>query len=95
MKIDRKTVEYIANLARLALTEEEKESFTGQLDKILNYIDKLNKLDTDNIKPTFHAVPLKNVFRNDGVKPSLTQEEALSNAPEKDRGYFKVPRIIG
>ncbi|PIU52017.1 Asp-tRNA(Asn)/Glu-tRNA(Gln) amidotransferase GatCAB subunit C [Candidatus Desantisbacteria bacterium CG07_land_8_20_14_0_80_39_15] len=94
MKIDKKTVEYIANLARLALTEEEKESFTGQIDKILAYIDKLNKLVTSNIEPTFHAAPLKNVFRDDEVKPSLTQEEALSNAPDKDRGYFKVPKII-
>ncbi|OIN97564.1 asparaginyl/glutamyl-tRNA amidotransferase subunit C [Candidatus Desantisbacteria bacterium CG1_02_38_46] len=94
MKIDKKTVEYIANLARLALTEKEKESFTGQLDKILNYIDKLNALDTSNIEPTFHAVPLKNVFRDDEVKPSLTQERALAMAPEKDRNYFKVPRII-
>jgi len=94
MKIDKKTVEYIANLARLALTEEEKEEFTGQLDKILTYIDKLSQLDTKNVEPTTHAVPMKNVFREDNVKPSLDQEDALSNAPEKHRGYFKVPRII-
>jgi aspartyl-tRNA(Asn)/glutamyl-tRNA(Gln) amidotransferase subunit C len=94
VKIDKKTVEYIANLARLALTGEEKDSLTGHLDKILAYIDKLNELNTDNIEPTFHAVPLKNVFRHDEVKPSLPHEEALANAPENDRGYFKVPRII-
>lgn len=94
MKIDKKTVEYIAKLARLSLTEEEKEEFTGQLDKILAYIDKLNELDTKNVEPTTHAVPMKNVFREDEAKKSLSQDEALSNAPEKDRGHFRVPRII-
>ena len=94
MKIDRKTVEYIANLARLALTEEEKEEFTAQLDKILAYIDKLSGLDTKGVEPATHAVRLKNVFREDKTKPSLGQEEALANAPQKDRGHFKVPRII-
>jgi len=94
MKIDKKTVEYIAKLARLALSEEEKKEFAGQLDKILAYIDKLSELDTGNVQPTSHAVPLKNVFREDEVKESLGQEEALSNAPEKDRGHFRVPRII-
>ena len=94
MKIDKKTVEYIAKLARLKLTEQEEKEFTGQLDKILAYIDKLNELNTDNIEPITHAVPMKNVFREDEVKRSLTQEEALSNAPEKDSGHFRVPRII-
>lgn len=94
MKIDKKTVEYIANLARLSLTKEEKETFTKQLDKILTYIDKLNELDTSSIEPTFHPLPLKNVFREDEVKPSLPKEEALANAPEKEKSCFKVPRII-
>ncbi|OIN97826.1 Asp-tRNA(Asn)/Glu-tRNA(Gln) amidotransferase GatCAB subunit C [Candidatus Desantisbacteria bacterium CG_4_10_14_0_8_um_filter_48_22] len=94
MKIDRKAVEYIANLARLALTEDEKEEFTAQLDKILAYIDKLSELDTKGVEPTTHAVRLKNVFRQDKAGPSLSGEEALSNAPAKDRGHFKVPRII-
>jgi aspartyl-tRNA(Asn)/glutamyl-tRNA(Gln) amidotransferase subunit C len=94
MKIDKKTAENIANLSRLVLSEEEKEEFAGQLDKILAHIDKLSKLDTCNIEPTAHVLPLKNVFREDEVKPSLTQEESLANAPDKDRGHFKVPRII-
>ncbi len=94
MKINKETVEYIANLSRLVLSEKEKESFKNQLDKILSYIDKLSEIDTSKVKGEFSAIELKNISRKDKRKPSLTQKEALSNAGRSDKGYFKVPKII-
>jgi len=92
--ISKKEVEYVARLARLRLSEEEKEKFTRQLGDILKYIDKLNELDTEKVEPTFHVLQLSNVFREDKVKPSLTQEEILANAPEVEAGHFKVKKVI-
>ena len=94
MPISKDDVKYIANLARLKLTEKETDYFTGQLSVIINYVDQLKKLDTSNIEPTTHAMPLQNVFREDIVKPSLKKEDVLLNAPEKEKDLFKVPRII-
>ena len=94
MKITKDQVEYVARLAYLELTEEEKETFTHQLDSILSYMEKLNELDTRDIEPTSHVLPIKNVFRDDKVKPSLPSEEALSNAPDRKNGFFRVPRVI-
>lgn len=93
-KIRKKDVEYIAKLARLKLSEKEKEKFAKQLDQILKYVDKLNELDTEKVKPTSHVLPLKNVFRKDKVGKSLGVEKVLGNAPEKARGFFKVPKVI-
>jgi aspartyl-tRNA(Asn)/glutamyl-tRNA(Gln) amidotransferase subunit C len=94
MKITREQVEYVAGLAQLELSEEEKDLFTHQLDSILSYIDKLNQLDTKDIEPTSHVLPIFNVFREDEVKPSLSVEDALANAPDAKDGFFRVPRII-
>jgi len=94
MKISLKEVSHIAHLARLELTEEELEKFSIQLSKILSYMDKLNELDTSNIEPTSHVIPIKNVFRDDVVLPSLSSEEALRNSPERTGNFFRVPRII-
>ena len=94
MKLSKKDVEYAAKLARLELGEEEKEKYTIQLAKILEYVSKLNQLDTEKIEPTSHILPLQNVFRDDEVKPSLSQEEILANAPGKEDGYFKVKKVI-
>lgn len=94
MKITIETVEHVANLARLYLSEEEKKEMANTLSSILDYMDKLNELDTTNVPPTAHIIPIKNVFREDVVKESLPREEVLKNAPEKERGFFKVPRII-
>jgi len=94
MKITKEQVEYVANLAKLDLSEEEKEMFTKQLDSILSYMDKLNQLDTTDIEPTSHVLPIKNIFRKDEVKPSLPSEEALANAPDRKNGFFRVPRVI-
>ncbi|MCK8816063.1 Asp-tRNA(Asn)/Glu-tRNA(Gln) amidotransferase subunit GatC [Natroniella sulfidigena] len=94
MKIDQETVEKIAHLARLDVSEEEKEAFANQLSDILEHAEKLNELDTENVEPTAHALPIKNVFRKDEVRESLEREDALANAPAKDQGMFKVPQIV-
>ncbi len=94
MEIDKKMVEYVARLARLEITEEEKNLYTRQLGDILDYVEMLNELDTKNVEPVFHVVPMTNVFREDEIKEGITREEALKNAPEKEKGFFKVPRII-
>jgi aspartyl-tRNA(Asn)/glutamyl-tRNA(Gln) amidotransferase subunit C len=93
-KITRKEVEHVARLARLELTEEEKERMTAQLDSILAYIDKLNELDTSNVEPTTTVIPMVSVMRDDEARPSLTQDEALANAPDRVDAFFRVPRII-
>jgi len=94
VKITRAEVEHVAALARLALEEEELDLLTGQMDAILGYVEQLNRLDTENIIPTSHAVPVENAFREDAVAPSLGTEKALQNAPDADRGCFRVPQVI-
>lgn len=94
MKITRQEVEHVATLARLKLDEEEIATFTGQMDAILSYVDKLSELNTDGIIPTAHAVPMENAFRPDEIRPSLGAEIALANAPESAEGFFRVPQII-
>ena len=88
------TIEKAAKLALLDLTEEEKETFSEQLGDILNYFKKLNDLDTSEVEPTTHAIDLKNVYREDVPKSSLSNEDALKNAEHKEDGYFKAPRIL-
>ncbi len=94
MKITRQQVENVAVLARLELTDAETEMFTGQMDAILAYVDKLNELDTTGIVPTSHAVPMENAFRSDEVRPSIGTESALANAPGRVEGFFRVPKVI-
>jgi len=94
MKITRAEVEHVARLARLELSDEEKETFTGQMDAILAYVDKLNGLDTTGIVPTAHAVPMENAFRDDVETPSIGVESALANAPDRVEGFFRVPKVI-
>lgn len=94
MKITRKDVEKVALLSRLEMPEAELEAFTGQLNAILEYAESLDKVSTEGVQPTAHVLPLKNVLRKDEVKPSLARELALSNAPEQEDGYFKVPKVI-
>ncbi len=93
-KITRKEVEHVARLARLELTDEERERLTAQLDSILGYIDKLNRLDTSVVEPTTTVIPMVSVMRDDEVRPSLKQAEALANAPDREGALFRVPRII-
>ncbi|MDR3542465.1 MAG: Asp-tRNA(Asn)/Glu-tRNA(Gln) amidotransferase subunit GatC [Desulfosporosinus sp.] len=93
MTISREDVEYVATLARLELTEQETQEYTEQLNSILGYAAMLERLDTDGVLPTAHAVPLHNVLREDQVGPSIRQEKALQNAPDADEGFFRVPKI--
>lgn len=87
-------VKYVAHLARIALSEGEIAKFDAQLGHILGYIDKLKELNVDSVEPTAHAVPRSNVTRTDDVLPSLSNEEALLNAPAKSNGLFVVPKIV-
>jgi aspartyl-tRNA(Asn)/glutamyl-tRNA(Gln) amidotransferase subunit C len=94
MKVERGEVEHVAILARLKLSEEEEQLFTGQLNAILDYMEKLNELNTSAVEPTFHVVSHCNTMRQDEVKESLPQEASLGNAPDKTEGCFRVPKII-
>ncbi|GAA0497523.1 Asp-tRNA(Asn)/Glu-tRNA(Gln) amidotransferase subunit GatC [Salinibacillus aidingensis] len=92
--ISKDQVKHVANLARLAITEEEAEKLTDELGSIIKFAEQLNELDTENVEPTTHVLDLKNVMRKDEPKQWLTQEEALKNAPDKKDGQFRVPSIL-
>lgn len=88
------SVEHIARLARLKMSEQEKELFGSQLENILDHIEKLNELDTKDIKPTSHVLSLSNVMREDTPGESLSKEDALMNAPDHTDKFYRVPKII-
>jgi aspartyl-tRNA(Asn)/glutamyl-tRNA(Gln) amidotransferase subunit C len=92
--ISREEVAHLARLSRLAVTEEELDRFAGQLDVILQSVARVGEVAADDIPPTSHSVPLTNVYRDDVPTPCLTQEEALSGAPDAFEGRFRVPRIL-
>ena len=92
--ISREEVAHLARLSRLAVTDDELDRFAGQLDVILQSVARVGEVAADDIPPTSHSVPLTNVYRDDVVTPSLTQEEALSGAPDAAEGRFRVPRIL-
>ncbi|CAD7781624.1 MAG: Glutamyl-tRNA(Gln) amidotransferase subunit C [Candidatus Methanoperedenaceae archaeon GB50] len=94
MKITKKEVAHIAELARLSFSGKEMELFTEQLNQILVYMEKLNEIDTSEIKPTYHALDLINVFRDDQIEPSLSTQKVLFNVPQSDKDMVTVPRII-
>lgn len=94
MPISRADVQHVARLARLDLTDEELERYQAQLALILEEADKVKQLPTEGVPPTAHAVPMANVWRDDVPGPTLTQDEALSTAPEVEQERFRVPRII-
>jgi aspartyl-tRNA(Asn)/glutamyl-tRNA(Gln) amidotransferase subunit C len=94
MKIDKDTVGKIAHLSRLEYSEIEKESLVKEMNKILDWMDKLNEVDTTNVEPLTHMSAELNVFRDDVVKPHLDHKKALVNAPKKDSDYFRVPKVI-
>lgn len=87
-------VKYVAHLARISLTPDEEKKLAAQLGGILGYIEKLKELDITGVEPTAHAVPLVNITRADEVRPSLTHEDALRNAPKQANGLFIVPKIV-
>jgi aspartyl-tRNA(Asn)/glutamyl-tRNA(Gln) amidotransferase subunit C len=94
MSIDKKTVEDVAHLARIELKEAELIKLSKQLEHILGFIDKLSKLDTENIAPTSHILPINNVLREDAPKESLPIGKTLLNAPSKEKNFFVVPKVI-
>jgi aspartyl-tRNA(Asn)/glutamyl-tRNA(Gln) amidotransferase subunit C len=93
-KISRDEVEHLAGLARLAVSEDELDTFASQLDVILDSVARVGEVAAEDIPPTSHAVPVTNVFRPDEVRPSLTRDEALSGAPAAEEDRFRVPRIL-
>ncbi len=88
-----KDVEHVAKLARLELTEEEKELYTKQLGDVLKYVDQMNEVDTSSVKPMSHAVDFVNVMREDKVVYEHTKDELMANAPHEENGFFRVPKI--
>jgi aspartyl-tRNA(Asn)/glutamyl-tRNA(Gln) amidotransferase subunit C len=92
--ISREEVAHLARLSRLAVTDEELDRFAGQLDVILQSVARVGEVAAEDIPPTSHSVPLTNVYRDDEPRPSLTQDEALSGAPDAYEGRFRVPRIL-
>ena len=94
MDISVKEIKHIANLSRITLTVDEKNTFAKQLTNILDYIEKFNELDTDEAQPMAYATSLKNVFREDKIKSSFSCHEILELFPSSTNGFFKVPKII-
>jgi aspartyl-tRNA(Asn)/glutamyl-tRNA(Gln) amidotransferase subunit C len=94
MSLTSKDVDHVAKLARLEITAEERERYTQQLNAILDHAAGLSKADVKGVEPTAHILPLKNIWREDALKPSLPREQALANASDKAKGCFRVPKII-
>ncbi|MER3425386.1 MAG: Asp-tRNA(Asn)/Glu-tRNA(Gln) amidotransferase GatCAB subunit C [Nitrospiraceae bacterium] len=94
MEISREEVEHVAKLARLEITEEEKNTFSRQLSGILTYFEQLKKIDTTGVDQTATVLEQPGVLREDQVRPSLPAQQALANAPERGDGYFLVPKIL-
>jgi aspartyl-tRNA(Asn)/glutamyl-tRNA(Gln) amidotransferase subunit C len=88
------SIDHLASLARLALTEEEKSLYGSQLENILQYMETLNELETSGIDPTAHVVSISNVMREDTAKPCLGRTDALKNAPDRTDAFYRVPKII-
>ena len=94
MKVDEKEVEYVAMLARIELSEDEKARYSEQLSTILDFFDRLKEVDTENVEPTSHVLDLVNAYRPDEVRPSLGVEAVLQNAPDRANRFFRVPKIL-
>lgn len=93
--IDTKTVKHVANLVRLGISEEEAQTFSEQFSSIIDYFNMLNEVNTENVAPASDIANAENVLREDEVKPSMKREEFLKNAPQSERGYVKVPTVLG
>ena len=92
--LSKKEVEHIAWLAHIELSDQEKSLFTEQFNEILDYFKKIDEVDTEGVEPTYHVLDLRNVSRTDETTPSLPIEEALRNAPKKEKKFIKAPRIV-
>ena len=93
--IDTKTVKHVAFLVRLGISEEEAQTFSGQFSSIIDYFNMLNEVDTENVPPASDIANAENILREDVVKSSMSREEFLKNAPKSERGYVKVPTVLG
>ena len=93
-EVSREEVEHVAQLARMALTSQDLERVGTELNRILEHFNRLQELDTEDVAPTSHAIPMTNVFREDQVGESLSVEDVVENAPERSDEFFKVPRIV-
>ncbi len=93
--MDTKTVKHVANLVRLGISDEEAQTFSGQFSSIIDYFNMLNEVDTENVIPASDIANAENVLREDEAKPSMNREEFLKNAPQSERGYVKVPTVLG
>ncbi|MGG4490897.1 Asp-tRNA(Asn)/Glu-tRNA(Gln) amidotransferase subunit GatC [Metabacillus idriensis] len=93
-RISKEEVKHVANLARLAITEEETEMFTNQLDAIITFAEQLNELDTTGVEPTTHVLEMKNILREDKAEKGLKVEDVVKNAPDHKDGYIRVPSIL-
>ena len=94
MSVSEKEVRYVANLARLQLSEEDVKNLALDMNKILGYMDLLNELDTSEVEPLEHVIDMDSRLRIDEAKPTISHEEALKNAPDADSDYFRVPKVI-
>ena len=94
MSLSADEVRWVAHLARLELSDAELATMTGQLAKILDYVDQLQQVDTEGVEPLAHPLPVQNVFRDDELTPSLPVENALSTAPERHGDFFGVPAVL-
>jgi aspartyl-tRNA(Asn)/glutamyl-tRNA(Gln) amidotransferase subunit C len=94
MSVDKNEILKIASLAKLKFNDDEIEKFTYQFNEILNYINKLNEINTDNVEPLSHPLEINSVMRDDELKISISTNKALMNAPDKDDRFFKVPKVI-
>jgi aspartyl-tRNA(Asn)/glutamyl-tRNA(Gln) amidotransferase subunit C len=94
MKVSTETIEKIAHLSRLDLTEQEKKAMTNDLTNIVTWMEQLNEIDTTGVEPLTHMTDEINAFRDDEAKNTLSRAEALLNAPQKDETYFNVPKVI-
>ncbi|MCP4247889.1 MAG: Asp-tRNA(Asn)/Glu-tRNA(Gln) amidotransferase subunit GatC [bacterium] len=92
--IDERTVRHVAHLSRLQFSDEEIRRLTGELSAILDYIEQLNRVDTADVEPTAHPVQIRNVFRDDSPRPSIDPAAALSNAPQSEQTFFRVPKVL-
>ena len=93
--IDTKTVKHVAFLVRLGISAEEAQTFSGQFSSIIDYFNMLNEVDTEDVPPASDIANAENVLREDEAKPSMSREEFLKNAPKSERGYVKVPTVLG
>ncbi|MBI5183894.1 MAG: Asp-tRNA(Asn)/Glu-tRNA(Gln) amidotransferase subunit GatC [Nitrospinae bacterium] len=94
MKITKEKVKHIAMLARLEIDEEEEERFAQQLSDVLNHMEKLDQLDTEDVEPTSHILPIQNVFKEDEIKDIFPMTDPLSSAPQKEYGHYRVPKVV-